>query len=67
MSGRLRVIVLLPVVVFLWLVGWSLIWIDSKKSPRKSVGANAAEKGNSEVSLEVVQEPDALVESTHKR
>jgi len=30
----LRVMVLLPVAVFLWTIGWSLIWFDSMKGVR---------------------------------
>jgi hypothetical protein len=29
----LRVIVFLPVAVFLWTIGWSLMWIGSRKEP----------------------------------
>lgn len=39
----------LPVAVFLFAIGWSLIWIDSKKSSRKIVGTNAAAEGKDEV------------------
>jgi hypothetical protein len=27
----LRVMVLLPVAVFLWTIGWSLVWVGSRK------------------------------------
>jgi hypothetical protein len=60
------VLFVLPVAAFLFAVGWSLIWIDSKKSPRKSVGTNGAAEGDGEVlSFELVQEPDALAESAN--
>ena len=66
--GRLRALVLLPAAVFLWLIGWSLIWIDSKKSPRKSVRTNASAEENSMVLYsELVQEPEALAEPARKR
>ena len=58
----------LPAAVFLFAVGLSLIRIDSQRSLRKSVGTNAAAEGNNEVlPFELVQEPDVLTESAHKR
>ena len=26
----------LPVIIFLWMIGWSLYWIGSQKQPRKT-------------------------------
>ena len=58
----------LPAAVFLFAVGWSLIWIDSQRNPRKIVETNAVAEGNNEVlSFELVQEPDVLAEFAHKR
>lgn len=33
--NRVMLLLLLPVVLFLWFVGWALYWIGSKQEPRK--------------------------------
>jgi hypothetical protein len=34
---KLRVLLVLPAALFLGAIGWSLMWIDSQKSPNKNV------------------------------
>jgi hypothetical protein len=36
MRNRMILITFLPIVVFLWLIGWSLFWIGSKTRPGKA-------------------------------
>jgi hypothetical protein len=33
--NRLAIFLMFPSVVFLWLIGWSLYWIGSRKKPIK--------------------------------
>lgn len=36
MRNRVVVITLLPVIIFLWIIGWSLFWIGSQNKPQKT-------------------------------
>lgn len=35
MRNRVVVIVLLPVIILLWIIGWSLFWIGSQNKSQK--------------------------------
>jgi len=35
MRNRVVVIMLLPIIIFLWIIGWSLFWIGSQNKPQK--------------------------------
>jgi len=34
--NRAIIVLLLPAIIFLWIVGWSLYWIGHQKEPRKA-------------------------------
>ena len=36
MRNRVVVITLLPVIIFLWVIGWTLFWIGSQNKPQKT-------------------------------
>lgn len=36
MRSRVVVIILLPIIILLWIIGWSLFWIGSQKKPQKT-------------------------------
>jgi len=36
MHNRVVVIILLPVIILLWIIGWSLFWIGSQNKPQKT-------------------------------
>jgi len=44
MRNRLVVITLLPVIIFLWIIGWSLFWIGSQNKPQKTKNETEKEK-----------------------
>lgn len=55
---KLRMILFLPAALFLSAVGWSLIWIDSKRNSRKNVDTDVTDQENSDaVSFQLAQEP----------
>ena len=39
MRNRVVVITLLPVIIFLWIIGWTLFWIGSQNKPQKTRAA----------------------------
>jgi len=36
MRNRLVLITLLPVIICLWIIGWTLFWIGSQNRPKKN-------------------------------
>jgi hypothetical protein len=42
--GRAVAALLLPAIIFLWIVGWSLYWIGRQKESRKPPPASSPEK-----------------------
>jgi len=36
MRNRVVVIILLPVIILLWIIGWTLFWIGSQNRPKKT-------------------------------
>jgi hypothetical protein len=55
---KLRVLLVLPAALFIGAIGWSLMWIDSQKSPNKNVKTDFRDRDSSDlVSLELAQEP----------
>jgi hypothetical protein len=55
---KLRVLLVLPAALFIGAIGWSLMWIDSQKSPNKNVKTDFRDRDSSDlVSLELAREP----------
>lgn len=55
---KLRVLLVLPAAVFIGAVGWSLMWIDSQKSPNKNVKTDFRNRDSSNlVFLRLAREP----------
>lgn len=57
--NRVIVAVLLPAVIFLWIVGWSLYWIGHQKESRKHQPPASPEE-EEYVSLEAVALEESL-------
>jgi hypothetical protein len=47
---------LFPVIIFLWMTGWSLLWIDSQRSQNKSDKTRIAEKDRMEIRSVIFEE-----------
>jgi hypothetical protein len=55
---KLRVLLVLPAALFIGAIGWSLMWMDSQKSPNKNVKTGVRDRdGNDLVSFQLAQEP----------
>lgn len=60
--NRLLVAILLPAVVFLWIIGWSLYWIGHHRDNRK---AERAKPSQENIDLEAIlfdDQPEILVQ-----
>jgi len=44
MRNRIVVIMLLPIVIFLWVIGWSLFWIGSQTKPHRTQNKTEMDK-----------------------
>jgi len=44
MRNRVVVIMLLPVIILLWIIGWTLFWIGSQNRPQKTRNKKQREK-----------------------
>jgi len=57
MRNRVVVITLLPVIIFLWIIGWSLFWIGSQNKSQENRAA--AERDRISMTIEMYQEHNA--------
>lgn len=59
MRNRILVVMLFPVIIFLWLMGWSLFWIGSQRSQNKSHKTQiVAEKDRIEMTSAIYEETE---------
>jgi hypothetical protein len=55
---KLRVLLVLPAALFMGAIGWSLLWIDSRKSSNRNVKTDTRGRDSSDsVSFQLVEEP----------
>jgi len=65
MRNRILVVMLFPVIIFLWLTGWSLFWIGSQRSQDKSHKTRIlAEKETVEITSAIYEETEPLPTSS---
>ena len=55
------VVLLLPAIIFLWIIGWSLYWIGHQKEPRKvQPSSHAKEEDHVSLIPMVLEEPSEI-------
>jgi hypothetical protein len=55
------IVLLLPAIIFLWIIGWSLYWIGHQKEPRKAQpSSNAKEEDRVSLIPMVLEEPSEI-------
>jgi len=57
MRNRVVVIMLLPIIIFLWIIGWSLFWIGSQNNPQKT--QNKTERDRISMAIVMYEECNA--------
>ena len=62
MVRKLRALLLLPVGLFFWVIGWSLIWIDSKNSSKNRDNAEDPFQNDEALYFELIPERVMLAE-----
>lgn len=51
------IVLLLPAIIFLWIIGWSLYWIGHQKEPRQAQPSSPKEEDHVSLIPIVLEEP----------
>jgi len=67
-KGRSRrhkaiIVLLLPAIIFLWIVGWSLYWIGHQKEPRKAQSSSSPKEEEHVNLMPIVLEETSEIEN----
>ena len=54
------IVLLLPAIIFLWIVGWGLYWIGHQKEPQKAQTSDSPEKDNVKLIPVAFEEPSEI-------
>ncbi|MCJ7559367.1 hypothetical protein MUO79_01950 [Candidatus Bathyarchaeota archaeon] len=58
--NRAIIAILLPAIIFLWIVGWSLYWISLQEKPRKAQPPSSPKEDHVSLMAIVLEEPSEI-------